>query len=682
MALGLHLSSQGQGLCGTDYLPDNFNTWNQEDLNGGGENSEQVGEIYTIPLVFHIIHVGEPEGVGNNIHDSIIYEALAYLNEEFNDSSSNGANIGIKFKLAKIHENGCRTNGIDRVDGRVFSNYKQYGLNYDGGNGVYSTNLASSFGWDRSKYYNVYIVNRINNPNVAGFAYYPTTGYYDGTYISKTYLNGGILAHEIGHALGLYHTFEGDNGGSVCPPNQYCTSEGDRICDTPPHVRSNCNSGNSCDPFQDFTPSRNNFMSYCHAHRGLFTEGQKSRMRNALQAYNRNSLIHSKVASLDFSFLSQINPSFCRNDSFGSIVISKHCASDSLSVFWPEFNKYGHRLDSLSTGIYQAKISDNQGHVLDTSFEIQPLHFVDLYFEVNNPNCPGDSSGLIHTFTAGLKEPLELFANNQQIPKIYDGIPQGSYVIYAIDGNGCNSLEYELTLIDPDPLVASIETSEVCNECDATAEVQISGGNGAYQLSIQDSMVGTTLKDLCAQEYTLQITDQLKCTSDQSFQIDQTLKPELLIGISDSMYFQDDPVVLNPNLKGGIFQGEALEFDSVFNPSLAVEGWNMIEYYYSTAECDFVYIDSVYVRQLHSIHPSAIELLLKPNPASLKIEVMNISGVWNYKLIDALGSMVQKGQIDAYENQISLAAIHSGYYILVFSQNDLFEQRSLIVRPH
>ena len=39
---------------------------------------------------------------------------------------------------------------------------------------------------------------------------------------------GKVLAHEMGHYLGLYHTFE---GGCY---NADCLTSGDRVCDTPP----------------------------------------------------------------------------------------------------------------------------------------------------------------------------------------------------------------------------------------------------------------------------------------------------------------------------------------------------------------------------------------------------------------------------------------------------------------
>ncbi|MBK9758967.1 MAG: hypothetical protein IPO90_03075 [Flavobacteriales bacterium] len=56
--------------------------------------------------------------------------------------------------------------------------------------------------------------------------------------------SSSVLAHELGHAFNLYHTFEGDVNGTACPPNSNCGTDGDQVCDIPPHIRpSSCNPG-------------------------------------------------------------------------------------------------------------------------------------------------------------------------------------------------------------------------------------------------------------------------------------------------------------------------------------------------------------------------------------------------------------------------------------------------------
>jgi hypothetical protein len=122
----------------------------------------------------------------------------------------------------------------------------------------------------------------------------------DGIVVSKF---GPVLAHEMGHYLGLYHTFEGGCN------NRDCQLNGDRVCDTPPdntYMPSSCiNPGNTCssDTFSNYSngyfpidvPDQvTNFMDYGNFNcSNEFTEGQAVRMRSAI-ATLRNALLQNK----------------------------------------------------------------------------------------------------------------------------------------------------------------------------------------------------------------------------------------------------------------------------------------------------------------------------------------------------------------------------------------------------
>ena len=106
----------------------------------------------------------------------------------------------------------------------------------------------------------------------------------------KTWTNlNRILTHEVGHYLGLYHTFHNTNSVSACASEVTCETEGDQVCDTPPTVsNSGCLTAPACENAQI-----ENYMDYTAQDcKNTFTAGQTSRMRNTLYV-QRISLLNS-----------------------------------------------------------------------------------------------------------------------------------------------------------------------------------------------------------------------------------------------------------------------------------------------------------------------------------------------------------------------------------------------------
>lgn len=277
-------------------------------MNNGNPNARLINQnsIITIPVVVHVLHNGEPVGVGNNLSVPQIESQIDVLNEDFRRLNADrfntpGAFTGvagdprIEFRLACIDPNGNATNGINRVFTTVGAfTYQQNpnGSVNEQATGIKFTAQGGTNAWPTDRYLNMWVCNIAPSPTgqLLGYAQFPfdytASPNTDGVVMLNTAFGrvgtlrfnfdlGRTTTHEVGHWLNLFHVW-GDDGGA-CNGSDQCDDTpnqgGANQSNCPVFPRVTCGNGPNGDMFM-------NYMDYTvDGCKNIYTQGQTNRMR-------------------------------------------------------------------------------------------------------------------------------------------------------------------------------------------------------------------------------------------------------------------------------------------------------------------------------------------------------------------------------------------------------------------
>ena len=482
----------------------------------GLPQSRTLGSVYNIPVVVHVLHLGEAVGTGTNISDAQIQSAITNLNDVYRGNTANSTiDFEIQFSLAQQDSNCNAHSGINRINASSVPNYSIGGVDYyeDGGEADENT-LKNLSRWPETEYFNIWIVSEIEDNDggsgIQGYANFFYGSAYEGSVMMASVFgfdpnnnqpsfnlnsprDNSTVVHEFGHYLHLHHTFKGDGDadqdgiGDSCAADITIGVDSDGCSDTEVHKRftSQCKSGqlNDCTGATFGDNTAKNYMSYAFCVDRL-TSDQKTRSRAMLETTGI-SLIYSKGDEAPTNYSTTIANANC----------APQTSSSGLAGHFTGIKNF--KIDGIFTNT--SSWTDTDGGYVDNTLNCQKV--INIFedstytFEVTTLAYANNVKGYIDfnndgDFLDSNEQILNLNTFDNNVSPYYSTVSQ-SYTIPSVNGSSVisgNKLRLRL----------NSDFGTVANACEAPQYGQVED----YTIIINELIANLT-SDFSASDSTL-----------------------------------------------------------------------------------------------------------------------------------------------------------------------------------
>ncbi|MDP2387136.1 MAG: PKD domain-containing protein, partial [Bacteroidota bacterium] len=240
---------------------------------------------------------------------------------------------------------------------------------------------------------------------------------------------------------------------------------------------------------------------------------------------------------LSVSVASQTNVS-CNGGNDGILNMTGSGGTPNYTYLWVPGGQTTSTINGLAVGTYTVDITDANGCISQGTATITQPNILNVTQIIANVTCNGVSNGSVSLSPSGGTTPYtNVLMPGNIVGANFNGLAQGTYTVITSDVNGCSQTS-TITINQPVSINTNVTfTPATCGSNDGDASVSVtSGGTPPFTyLWSPGGQTTTSITNLTAGIYTIEVTDGSGCVSSNTVTLNNFTAPIVSIVSSNNI---------------------------------------------------------------------------------------------------------------------------------------------------
>mgnify|MGYP006266393961 CR=1 FL=1 len=217
-------------------------------------------------------------------------------------------------------------------------------------------------------------------------------------------------------------------------------------------------------------------------------------------------------------------PVSCSGSADGALIVQVNGGKPPFQYEWNPRALTGAEVANLPAGSYQVTVTDAAGQQMNAQVDLSAPAALTAEAQATQPASTNGSDGQANVLAQGGTSPYTYRWDNEATTEEATGLTPGLHRVTVTDANGCSTTAEVAISEDILPLTASVtETALIKCAGAATASLtaKVNGGKGPFQYQWSNGATESTVANLPAGTYTVEVRDAEGTTTTASVTVSE-----------------------------------------------------------------------------------------------------------------------------------------------------------------